>query len=165
MATINFNSFKSQPNVKKGYKYADLHLDLVQQAIPSNFPTSGIIGKDIALDYDLSAIYNSLTNLFNTLPGQRVLLPNYGLNLLQYVFLPISKEYGRLIGDEIINAIEKWEPRVFVERVDVVARPDDNEYDISIALYLPAFKEYTKFAGTINNKGFATTIKRHNNAI
>lgn len=160
MPTINFDSLKNSTiSDKTTYLYSDLHLDLIQEVVPSDLSMGNIIGKDIELDYDLAAIKNSLINLFNTLPGQRVLIPEYGLNLLQYVFLPISKEYGEVIGKEIVSAVQKWETRVQIERVSINARPDDNEYDITIALYLPALKEYTGLEGTLGNRGFAPIIK------
>src|SRR4051812_28407388 len=108
MPTISFDSFKSTKSAQKSYLYSDLHLDLVQEVIPTGF-TGGVVGKDIVLDYDLAAIKNSLINLFNTLPGQRILIPSYGLNLQRYVFLPVNKQYGELIGNDIVNGVRQWE--------------------------------------------------------
>jgi phage baseplate assembly protein W len=155
MPNLNFDNFKMSPSGKKNYTYSDLHLDLRQQQIQSQGLTSATIGKDIDLDYDLAAIMNSLNNLFNTVPGQRFLLPDFGVNLMQYLFIPVSKKYGDMIGNDILDAITRWEPRVRVDKVLINADPDNHEYEIAIAMYIPAFKTFTGLSGKLSQNGFA----------
>lgn len=155
MASINFKNLSVSPNKPRTYIWADLHLDITQKQIQHPGLTDPTIGKDIVLDYDLAAILNSLNNLFNTLPGQRILLPEFGLNLLQYLFNPVSEENGEVIGNNILNSIIKWEPRVTVQKILVNAIPDENEYDIGLALYVPTFKTYTGLSGKLASNGFA----------
>ena len=75
MASINFNVFKKPEVTTNKYLYSDLHLDFTNP-----------INNDVKADYDMSAIKNSVVTLFNTLPGQNLLNPEYGLNLMQYIF-------------------------------------------------------------------------------
>ena len=67
------------------YVYKDLSLDLTQTKIQSPGFNLPVPGSDIKADFDIGAIANSLTNLFNTLPGQRFLFPEYGLDLYQFL--------------------------------------------------------------------------------
>ena len=156
VATYDFNILKSSKNKQTGYTFSDLHLDLQEQLIPVPGLNPHIgIGNDLKLDYDMDAITNSLRNLFSTMPGQRFLIPNYGLNLLKFMFAPVSKEYGDLVGNDIVSSIKQWEPRVQVQNVHVVPLPEQNEYDITMTLFVPIFKQFVSLRGVAGNRGFA----------
>lgn len=119
------------------YVYKDLSLDLAQTKIESPGFRLPVPGADIKADFDLGAINNSLTNLFNTLPGQRFLFPEYGLDLYQFLFSPVTEDNGDLIGNKIYQGILKYEPRVIPKRVKVIVDPDNNQYLITIAIEIP----------------------------
>lgn len=124
---------------QKQFAFKDLHLDFSKTSEYSTYQQRKIEGNDVKVSYDESAIRNSLKNLFNTMPGQRFLFPLYGLDIYQWLFEPISQFNGQLIGEKIVTTIDRYEPRVKVERCDVVAKPDDNEYDITIIISIPIF--------------------------
>lgn len=129
----------SKQLARKDFVFKDLHLDFEKQG---NFDVAlqrKVDGNDIKVDYDEAAIKNSLRNLFNTKPGQRFLFPKYGLDLNQFLFESVSKENGQIIGEKIVTSIETFEPRVELRQVSVVAKPDDNEYDITIMISIPVF--------------------------
>ena len=148
---------KTLETVAKTYKeqqylYKDLSLDLsFAQQKPIGYSTS-TTSNDIRSSFDYEAIKNSLQNLFNTLPGQRFLFPEYGLDLYQFLFLPISENIGRAIGEKILRSIQLYEPRVTVLNINVVAEPDTNEYKITIAVQLPALNAVTNFDGVLNTR-------------
>lgn len=135
---------KSLEDVAKNYTeqkyvYKDLFLDLeINRFVTPGFEQS-IPSNDIKTDFDLGAIKNSLLNLFNTLPGQRFLFPEYGLDLYQFLFSPVTVENGELIGNIIFEGIKTYEPRVTPRRVNVAADPDNNQYFISIIIEIPIF--------------------------
>ena len=99
---------------KDGITYSDLHLDIVKHEIPYGF--GGLARKsgknDIRSDLDEQAIGNSLKNLFTTRPMQRLLNPEYGLDLTQFLFEPVNEISAKLIARKIINSIKKYESRV-----------------------------------------------------
>jgi phage baseplate assembly protein W len=121
----------------KRYIYKDLSLDITQTKIEAPGFKLAIPGTDIKADFDLGAIKNSLQNLFNTKPGQRFLFPDYGLDLNQFLFQPITELNGNIIGSKIYNTINKYEPRVKAKRVDVTLDPDNNQYWINIIVDIP----------------------------
>lgn len=129
----------SKELVRKDYIYKDLKLDFAKQNTFDTALNRRVDGNDIKVDYDESAIKNSLRNLFNTMPGQRFLFPLYGLDLNQYIFEAVTEQNGQLIGEKIAVSIERYEPRVALKRLDVIAKPDNNEYEISIIVEIPAF--------------------------
>jgi len=122
------------------YLYKDLFLDLSFTKIEAPGYLLPIPGTDIKADFDIGAIINSLNNLFNTLPGQRFLFPKYGLDLYQYLFEPITKFNGENLGNTIYQAIKTYEPRVIVRNVNVKLLPDDNQYNVTIAIEIPALR-------------------------
>lgn len=125
------------------YTYRDIHLDLVQtqRFISNNGPYKAIKGKDLEMDPDEAAIRNSIFNILNTRQGQRFLIPTFGCNLLGYVGRPITTQTGEQIGRTILDAIRIWEPRVTIDNVFVVGKPDANEYDITLKITIPSLKK------------------------
>ena len=112
--------------------YTDLQLDLkLNKSV--GLGNSTVNSNDIAVDYDINAIKNSIRNIFTTRKGQKILTPNFGSSLEQYLFEPVNEFYGRAIGQEILDSITTFEPRVEVTKVKVEPYPDENAYRISVA--------------------------------
>ncbi len=110
---------------------------------------------DIKISYDVEAIFNSLHALFNTSPGQRLLLPEYGLDLRRLLFRPITDHTARSIGNALRDGIEKWEPRVIIEGVSIQPDPDEHTYFVSLELYIPLLKRSEQMTGRfIQGEGF-----------
>ena len=151
MASINFDNLKNVgKNPVHGWTYVDLHLDMVETNIKVNQTGASIRGKDVKVDYDLDAILNSLRNIFSTRKGERFLVPEFGCNLYRYLFEPISEYTGNKIGNEIVTAIETWEPRVTLKVVNVVGNPDIHQYDVTISLVINDIKRLVNISGNIN---------------
>jgi phage baseplate assembly protein W len=81
----------------------------------------------------LDALKNSLYNLFTTTPGEKILTPDYGLDLRQYLFAPATVEVAENIRDEIYRQVRVYEPRVKLTDVHITIFEDVNEFDISKA--------------------------------
>ena len=160
MSSINFNSFKNVNYSQKKNTYTDMYLDLDQEPFEiliGNRSVKGT-GRDMKVAYDLNAIRNSIVNLFNTLPGERLLLPDYGCDLRQFIFEPITDSNARFIGRTITRAIEQWEPRVTLVSMNIDAYIERAEYDITLVLEVPFLKrgEKLNITGTLNRQGFRT---------
>lgn len=145
----NKDSFRS-------YSYADLHLDISLDAKTPDKPVGASKNKqDLKIDYDEKAIYNSISNIFNTKKGQKILNPAFGLDLEQYLFESVSKENGQTIGTTIYEELALYEPRIVVNDVGVVARPDNNEYKITISITIPTLNNKKGTAsGLLTTQGF-----------
>ena len=142
----------SQRLVKKDYLFKDLHLDFTAAGNFDSALQRKITGNDIKVSYDESAIRNSLKNLFNTKPGQRFLFPRYGLDLNQFLFEAITADNAKIIGEAIVTAIEKYEPRVRVASVDIIPMYDDNQYDITLIISMPAFNTTASINSILDTK-------------
>ena len=122
----------------KTHIYQDLTLDFKVTDIETPAFQQNIAGSDVAVDYDINAVRNSLRNLFNTKPGQRFLFPLYGLDLNQFLFEPITPVNSQAIGETIYDGIVLFEPRVDVRKINVRSDPDNNLYNIDIIFSIPS---------------------------
>ena len=143
MASLNFIGLQKVQVTNKKYQYIDLHLDF-----------SNPIVRDLQTDNDEAAIRNSIYNLFNTTPGQNLLNPNYGMNLIKYVFEPASPSIGREIGNTILKNLSNFEPRVVVNNVNVEVNPDEQMYIITLSIGIPQFNQNIKIPGILTKTGY-----------
>ena len=136
-------------------KYQDLKLDL-----EFNFTQNPEFKKidekrDIKADFNLNAIKNSLRNLFLTNRGEKLLNPYFGMNLGNYVFEQVTESTAKQIGDNILQNIQIFEPRVNISQIQVIANPEDNSFTINMILSVPQLElELLKLTGLLNNSGF-----------
>ena len=156
MPTINLD-FLKRPQVEQTYLYRDLTLDIKDN---SNLSDVGLFAEptttDIEASYDEAAIKNSLLNLFSTMPGQKMLNPDFGLNLSQFLFTPATQAMARMIGNRILEGIERYEPRVSVTNVNVAVFEEQSEYEIDLALKIPKLSNSSvSFAGILKQPGFS----------
>jgi len=160
MGSIVLTEFSKKTNrlSSKPYTYVDMSLDLKPNFINNEKIGSSDTYRDVEVSYDEFAIVNSLVNIFNTIPGQRFLIPNFGANLLGYLFQPITDSRGLQIGREIERAIELWEPRVTIEKILVTGFPDEQEYKVEISIIIDELKIKTSVTGVLSREGFRETV-------
>lgn len=131
---------KLQKQGGETYTYSDIHLDLDRVSNPRGL--GGDLFKssptnDIKVDYDEYAIRNSLANLFKTVRGQRILSPNYGLNLHQFLFGELSENKARVIARVIREGVKKYEPRVEMQNIHITLDYDNYAYIIVMNILIP----------------------------
>lgn len=110
--------------------------------------------KDLGVDTDYKAIDNSLNNIFNTSPGQKILNPRFGADLKRYLFQPVTEETAQLLGEVIMKSIELYEPRITVNELFIKAFPDEHLYTIDIYCSIPALRNKNyKFSTNLTDAG------------
>ena len=135
---------------EQGYVFKDLALDLQQSQLKEPGVTLPVPGTDIKASFDLAAIRNSLQNLFNTLPGQRFLFPEYGTDLNQFLFLPINDGTGNAIRNRIVGSIQRFEKRVKILEINIIPDIDNNLYNVTLIIEIPIFRQTATLNGQIN---------------
>jgi phage baseplate assembly protein W len=60
-----------------------------------------------------------------TEPGERLMLPDFGAGLGRFLSEPNTVATRRAIGERIMRALARWEPRINVVSVVVDEDPDD----------------------------------------
>ena len=81
----------------------------------------------IAMAEGSAAVRQALLLLFSTVPGERVMRPDYGVDLRRLVFSPNDDTTAGLAIYYIRKAIETWEPRIEILKLDAGRDPERPE--------------------------------------
>ena len=71
-----------------------------------------------AVVVNVEDVFQSIQTILETPKYTRAHLPEFGVDLYKYLFQLNTTETKFLILDEIVNAINRWEPRVIVSFKD-----------------------------------------------
>jgi len=96
---------------------------------------------------DNEAIKSDLMHLILTQKGERLYNPEFGTNLLKFIFEPND---GTTFGDirrEITDTVKKYIPELQIDEV-VIETPETNEYAAIITI------DYTVTDGVFESKDF-----------
>jgi len=80
-------------------------------------------------------IRESIAVILKTDPGERLGLPDFGAGLGRFLFEPNNAATHTRIQDAITTALARWERRVKVESVDVVAHAAEAESALATITY------------------------------
>jgi hypothetical protein len=69
--------------------------------------------------YDTAVLQSSVKMLLNTNLGERIMMPDYGTRLKTILFEPMGEGMEDLIQQEIAGALNRWEPRVNLQSLNV----------------------------------------------
>lgn len=80
-----------------------------------------------------------LLQLLLTNPGERVMLPDFGVPLRKYIFEQPTDTVLLQIKQAIIDAIQKWEPRIEIENIAVTNGDETLDEDHGIFISITFF--------------------------
>ena len=90
------------------------------------------ITKDIPVLINERAIVRSVRNLVGTIPTERFFQPNLGTEIRDTLFENFSRQTVNVIEDQVRDTIRAFEPRVGDVGVEVVAIPDNNNFEVKV---------------------------------
>ncbi len=93
-------------------------------AFPPTFEKDSGAVKLVSNEDDIN---ESLNILLSTSLGERVMQPEYGCNLADYLFEPLSSSMIGFIKDRVEKAILIYEPRIIATKIEVT---DDGSFDL-----------------------------------
>ncbi len=73
------------------------------------------------------SVRQAILLLLSTSPGERAMRPDYGCDLRQLVFSPNDETTAGLAIHYVRQALQMWEPRVEIVRLDAVRNPERAE--------------------------------------
>lgn len=76
---------------------------------------------------------SNLTHLLTTTKGERLYRPDFGTNIMQYLFEPIDEKTYNDIRTEIIGAITKYMKEIEVKNIEINVDESQNFIGIKIA--------------------------------
>src|SRR5688572_19775796 len=109
-------------NVPRYRAWRFLHPDI---DVPEEFagvgisPTGGIDMVD-----DQASVRQSILLLLSTIPGERVMRPDYGCELHRLVFSPNDNTTSGLALHYVRQALDRWEPRAQITHLDAGPNPE-----------------------------------------
>lgn len=112
--------FRSEKYISRGFK--DFAISFL------NNPTT----KDFGMVKNENAIKQSVRNLISTIFGERPFQPDIGSRVKGLLFENFDPFSVDAIRSEIVNVLERLEPRIEVEGVDVIDESDLNALEVSL---------------------------------
>jgi len=117
-------------------------------AIGLSLPFNADGGKLFDLNFlSIDAAITNVKNLLQTRKGERLNHPDFGTNLLDYIFEPNNSALHEKVGTEIRDAIESWLPYIVIKNL-VVRIPNQSEVSIPDRFHV-IFVDLT--IGLVNN--------------
>jgi len=89
-------------------------LDSAEEGIGLSLSPRG----SIAMVEDQDSVRQAILLLLSTIPGERVMRPDYGCYLHRLVFSPNDETTAGLAIHYVRQALDRWEPRIEVLRLD-----------------------------------------------
>lgn len=106
-----------------------------------SLPEFDLESGSVEMVKDYKDIEQSLNILLSTSLGERVMQPDYGCNLSDYVFESLSSTLIGIIKHKVENAILYYEPRIVAENVDVTAADSfdliEGKFTITVEYSIP----------------------------
>jgi hypothetical protein len=112
-------------------------------------PTGGIDMVD-----EQASVRQSIMLLLSTIPGERVMRPDYGCELHRLVFSPNDNTTSGLAIHYVRQALERWEPRAQIIHLDAGPNPNYAErLEITLEYRLRRTQKTDELALSINLAG------------
>ena len=99
-----------------------------QQISPIDFNKSAAVGVDIPFNGNAvfksnfqtkDAIKNNLINFFLTNPGERVMVPDFGVGIRHMLFEQAGTRIGERIQERVFSQVREFMPHITIYNVDV----------------------------------------------
>lgn len=96
--------------------------------------------------YDLEAVYQSIDTILKTHPGERLFLPEFGVDLEKYLFEPMTWINEKMMFEDVVSAITRWEPRVTIhhQKSGITEDPLNHRIDIDLVFSIKG-KRYDEY--------------------
>lgn len=96
------------------------------------FPASISRAGGVRLVSGTEELDAAIRMILSTVPGERVMRPEFGCAMWSHVFSPLTATTLGLIEQSVREALERWEPRIVLD--DVRAVPDQQAGTVLIEL-------------------------------
>lgn len=89
------------------------------------FPVQPNEQGEIALTRYEEDIRQRIWIILSTAPGERLMRPEFGCGIHDYVFAPSNSRTAGLVRFHVEEALTRWEPRIELEEVEVQTDPGE----------------------------------------
>ena len=88
--------------------------------------------KDVTILKDIDAVKQSVKNLVLTGKGERPFQPRLGSDIRKLLFEPVDEFTALDIEEQVKVTIDNFEPRIKINKLDVISEPDNNRFKLSL---------------------------------
>jgi phage baseplate assembly protein W len=81
--------------------------------------------NQLGLVEDHQAIRQSIYVIINTVPGERVMRPDFGCEIHSLIFSPANHQTAAIAERYVREALERWEPRITLMDIEVTPGASD----------------------------------------
>lgn len=97
------------------------------------FPVNVDAEGGIAMSEYEEDVKEAILIILGTAKGERVMRPDFGCGIHDYVFAPINTTTVTLVENSVRDALTNWEPRIELIKVEVsTERADEGKLPVSI---------------------------------
>lgn len=118
----------------RAWRFVHPDFDVQESSVGLRVAATG--GMDMVSDN--ASIRQAVLILLSTIPGERIMRPTYGCELYKIVFMPNDATTHGLAIHCVRQALERWEPRIDILRVDADANEvDPHRVDVVLEYRVP----------------------------
>lgn len=99
---------------------------------------------------DAAAVKQAVKNLIQTNFHEKPFLPRFGGNIREFLFELAYSDIKGDIKNNIIRAIQTYEPRAKILKIDVNPRPESNSLSVTLEFQVVNTKEIVVFTTAIS---------------
>lgn len=103
---------------------------------PLEFNTDGSGYKTVNQQNLKEVAFFNLKNILLTVPGERIMYPDFGVGVKQYLFEQSSMPNVSEIESKIFNQVNTWAPYIAIEDIDISF--EENRMSIRIKFAVPS---------------------------
>jgi len=102
----------------------------------------------------IELIKGNIIQILGTRRGQRVMLPEFGSRILEFINEPLDEITCALLRFELIQAIQRWEPRIILDkkRTAVIPYPSEFRVQADLFYYMKVYRQTQNLILEINRK-------------
>lgn len=105
---------------------------------------------EIYVKKDAAAVTQSLKNLIQTNYYEKPFQPFFGGNIRSMLFELVDEDSEEELAEQVMRAIDTYEPRAQVVGLDVTVNPDQNALSVTIEYQVVNTEEIITFTTTIS---------------
>lgn len=80
----------------------------------------------------IELVRQNFKNLLLTVPGERIMMPEFGVGLRRYLFEPVSQKVKATISSKIMEQAGKYMPFISIDKITFTSFEDNPNFPINL---------------------------------